>query len=43
MVPPYIASRGGSIHVSAKPLPTTGYKLDLLRGLTRDLPEPIAA
>lgn len=29
--------------VSAKPLPMTGYKLDLLRGLTRDLLERIVA
>ena len=29
--------------VSAKPLPMTGYKLDLLRGLTRDLLERVAA
>jgi xanthine dehydrogenase YagS FAD-binding subunit len=41
--PETIANAAGQATAGAKPLPMTGYKLDLLRGVVRDLLERLAA
>ena len=38
-----IAEAARQATAGAKPLPMTGYKLDLLRGLVRDVMEQLAA